>query len=56
MQLKKFIPININQQIITLIIHKTPDSDIFWYFLLKIRVFDEVYAYLTLQSAAVFSV
>ena len=38
---------NINQQIIRLSIHKTPDSE------LKVTVFDEVYA-LILQSAVVF--
>ena len=30
--LYKFMPMNISQQIITLIIRKTPDSDIFDYF------------------------
>ena len=52
------MPMNVSQQIITLNIHETPDSDIFQFFVsvfeLKIRVFDEVYAYLILQSAIVF--
>ena len=50
---------NINQQIMALNIHKTTDSDIFWLasssiFELKIRVFVVVYAYLIIQSSAVF--
>ena len=53
------MPMNINQQVMALNIHKTTDSDIFWLasssiFELKIRVFDEVYAYLIIQSSAVF--
>ena len=48
---------NINQQIITLNIHKTPDSGFLKFFLksfeFKVRVFDEVYA-LILQSPVVF--
>ena len=57
--LYKFMPMNINQQIMALNIHKTTDSDIFWLasssiFELKIRVFDEVYAYLIIQSSAAF--
>ena len=51
------MPMNINQHIITLNIHKTPDSDFFLVFFLsfelKVRVFDEVYA-LILHSAIVF--
>ena len=49
--LHKFIPMNINQQIITLNIQKTPDLDIFFrvffFFLIfkvKITVSDKVYA------------
>ena len=53
----KFMPMNINQHIITLNIEKTPHSDIFKFYFnfeLKIAVFDDVYAYLILQSAVVF--
>ena len=51
------MPMNINQHNITLNIEKTPDSDIlkfYFNFELKIAVFDDVYAYLILQSAVVF--
>ena len=49
-------PININQQIITLDIQKTPDSDICFLsiFELNIRVFDEIYVYLIIHSAVIF--
>ena len=42
------MPMNINQQIITLNIHKTPDYDFFKFFFkrfeLKVRILDQVYA------------
>ena len=50
---------SINQHIIALSIHKTTDSDIFKFFSsfeLKIRVFDQVYAFLIIWFAAVFPV
>ena len=49
-------PININQQITTLDIQKTPDSDICFLsiFELNIRVFDEIYVYLIIHSAVIF--
>ena len=59
--LHKFMPMNTSQQIIILNIKKTPDSDIFYFlfffsiFELKTTVFDDVYAYLILQSAVVFA-
>ena len=56
----KFMAMNINQQIMTLNIHKTPDSDVFRGFFsifeLKIRIFDEVYAYLILQYFSIPSI
>ena len=56
--LYKFIPMNISQQIMALNIHNTTDSHICQLvfssiFELKIKVFDEVYAYLIIQSPAV---
>ena len=53
------MPMNINQQIIALNIKKTLDSHNFFslfflIFALKITVFDDVYAYLILQSIVVF--
>ena len=49
-------PININQQITTFDIQKTPDSDICFLsiFELNIRVFDEIYVYLIIHSAVIF--
>ena len=55
------MPMNTSQQTIILNIKKTPDSDIFYFlfffsiFELKTTVFDDVYAYLILQSAVVFA-